>query len=59
MLEIKIFLLVLSIIYSLRYVFEFVIKLIMNNTEEPIKLSKVEGILLYFSTSYIITYFLI
>ena len=58
MLEIKIFLLVLSVIYSLRYVFEFVIKLIINNTE-PIKLSKVEGILLYFSTSYIITYFLI
>jgi hypothetical protein len=58
MLEIKIFLFVLSTIFSLRYVFEFVVKLIMNNTE-PIKLSKVEGVLLYLSTSYIITYFLI
>lgn len=58
MLEIKIFLFVLSIVYSLRYIAEFVIKLIQEESE-PMKLSKVEGIFLYFAISYIITYFLI
>lgn len=56
--EIKIFLFVLSIVYSLRYIAEFVIKLIQEESE-PMKLSKVEGIFLYFAISYIITYFLI
>jgi hypothetical protein len=58
MLEIKMFLFVLSIIYSLRYIFEFVFKLTQEDSQ-PMKLSKVEGIFLYFATSYIITYFLI
>jgi hypothetical protein len=56
--EIKLFLFVLSIVYSLRYIFEFVIKLTQEDSQ-PIKLSKVEGILLYIASSYIITYFLI
>ena len=56
--EIKLFLFVLSIIYSLRYIFEFVFKLTQEDSQ-PIKLSKVEGIFLYFAASYIITYFLI
>jgi hypothetical protein len=56
--EIKIFLFVLSIIYSLRYVFEFVMKFTTDNVE-PIKISKIESYLLLFSISYIITYFFI
>jgi hypothetical protein len=56
--EIKLFLFVLSIIYTLRYIFEFVFKLTQEDSQ-PMKLTKIEGIVLYFATSYIITYFLI
>jgi hypothetical protein len=56
--EIKLFLFVLSIIYSLRYIFEFVFRLTQDDSQ-PMKLPKVEGIILYFATAYIITYFLI
>jgi hypothetical protein len=56
--EIKLFLFVLSIIYTLRYIFEFVFKLTQEDSQ-PMKLTKIEGIFLYFATSYIITYFLI
>jgi hypothetical protein len=58
MTEIKIFLLVLSIIYSLKFVFQFVLKL-TQETPEPIEVNKVEQTLLYFAVSYIITFFLI
>jgi hypothetical protein len=58
MIEIKIFLLILSIIYSLRYIFEFVFKLTQEDSQ-PMELSKVEGIFLYFAASFIITFFLI
>jgi hypothetical protein len=58
MTEIKIFLMVLSIVYSLKFVFQFVLKL-TQETPEPIKVSKVEQTLLYFAVSYIITFFLI
>lgn len=56
--EIKIFLFVLSLIYSLRYILEFGFKLTQEESE-PMKLTKVEGVFLYFAVSYIITYFLI
>jgi hypothetical protein len=56
--EIKLFFFILSIVYSLRYVIEFILKFISNNTE-PIVLTKTEGIVMYFSISYIITYILI
>jgi hypothetical protein len=58
MTEIKIFLFVLSIIYSLKFVFQFVLKL-TQETPEPIEVNKVEQTLLYFAVSYIITFFLI
>lgn len=58
MMEIKIFLFVLSIIYSLKFVFQFVLKL-TQETPEPIEVNKVEQTLLYFAVSYIITFFLI
>jgi hypothetical protein len=56
--QIKLYLFVLSIIYSLRFLVAFVIRLTQENPEQ-MKLSKVEDTLLLFSLSYIITYFLI
>jgi hypothetical protein len=56
--QIKLYLFVLSIIYSLRFLVAFVIRLTQENPEQ-MKLSKVEDALLLFSLSYIITYFLI
>ena len=56
--EIKIFLLVLSIVYLTRFVIEFGLRL-FQETPEPMKLSKVEQISQLLSVSYIITYFLI
>ena len=56
--EIKLYLFVLSIIFLLKYVVDFGLKLMSNNTE-PVTLSKVEGVFLYLTTSYIITYCII
>jgi hypothetical protein len=56
--EIKLFLFVLSIIYSLRIAVEFVVKLTQDNPE-PMKISKVEQTLLLFSISFVITHILI
>jgi hypothetical protein len=56
--EIKLFLFVLSIIYSIRIIVEFILKLTQENPE-PMKLSKVEQAIQVFAISYIITYILI
>jgi hypothetical protein len=56
--QIKIFLFVLSIIYTLRFIFEFIMKLTQENPE-PLVIKEVEKVFLYFSSAYIITYFLI
>ena len=56
--EIKLFLFVLSIIYSIRIIVEFVLKLTQENPE-PMKLSKVEQAIQVLALSYIITYILI
>jgi hypothetical protein len=56
--EIKLFLFVVSIIYSLRIIVEFVFKLTQENPE-PMKLSKVEQAIQMIALSYIITYILI
>lgn len=56
--QIKIFLFVLSIIYTLRFIFEFVFKLTQENPE-PLVIKETEKVFLYFSSAYIITYFLI
>jgi len=56
--QFKLFLFVLSIIYSIRVVVEFVIKLTQDNPE-PMTLTKLENIALLLSLSYIITYILI
>ena len=56
--QIKLFLFVLSIIYSLRIAVEFVVKLTQDNPE-PMKISKVEQTLLLLSISFVITHILI
>ena len=56
--EIKLFLFVLSVVYSIRIIVEFILKLTQENPE-PMKLSKVEQAIQVFALSYIITYILI
>jgi hypothetical protein len=57
MYQIKLFFLVLSIMYILRFLIELVIKLNQDDAE-PITLSKLEQTVQLISLSYIITYFL-
>jgi hypothetical protein len=52
--EIKIFFLILSVVFSLRFVAEFIIKLLQEEPV-PMKISKVNEVFLYLSLSYIIT----
>ena len=56
--QIKLFFFVLSIVYSLRIIVEFGMKLTQENPE-PMKLTKIEQALQIVSLSYIITYILI
>jgi hypothetical protein len=55
MVNILVFLLVLSLVYILRFVSEFIIKLF---SDEPsiMRLSKVDKVFLYLTISYIITF---
>jgi hypothetical protein len=55
--QIKLFFFVLSIVYSLRIIVEFGIKLTQENPE-PMKLTKLEQIVQIILLSYIITYLL-
>jgi hypothetical protein len=55
--QIKIFILILSIIYTLGKLIEFVFKLFQDNPE-PMVLTKVDKVLIHLSTSYIITFIL-
>lgn len=52
--EVKLFLIVLSLIYLIKNITVFSIKLFETNPE-PMKLNKIEVILLYLSFSYVIT----
>jgi hypothetical protein len=56
--QIKLFFFVLSIMYSLRIIVEFGMKLTQEDPE-PMKLTKLEEALQVVSLSYIITYILI
>jgi hypothetical protein len=56
--QIKLFFFVLSIVYSLRIIVEFGMKLTQEEPE-PMKLTKLEEALQVISISYIITYILI
>ena len=56
--QIKLYLFVLSLVFCLRFVFEFIFKL-TQETPTPLTLNKYQEGILYFAISYIITYFLI
>jgi hypothetical protein len=56
--QINVFLFVLSIIHSLRYLVEFGIKFFQEEPT-PMEINEIEKTILYFTSSYIITYFLI
>lgn len=56
--QIKLFFFVLSIIYVLRFFVELGIRLLQDSTE-PMKITKLEQSLQLISLSYIITYILI
>jgi Na+-driven multidrug efflux pump len=58
LLQIKLFLFVLSIIYILRFIVELAIRLFQDNPD-ALTLSKTEQFLHYVALSYIITYILI
>jgi len=57
MYQVKVFLFVISILFSLRLIAEFTIKLFQDNPE-PLVLSKTEQVLIYLAVSYIITFIL-
>jgi hypothetical protein len=52
--EIKIFLLILSVVFTLRFIVEFIVKLYQEEPV-PMKINKTNEIFLYLSLSYIIT----
>jgi hypothetical protein len=56
--QIKLFLFVLSLVFTIRFLIEFVIKLVQDNPT-PMSVSKINESLLYLTVAYIITYFLI
>jgi hypothetical protein len=57
--EIKLFFFILSIVYTIRFPLEFLIKLFVIPDPKPLLISKEEKYLLYFTISYIITYIII
>lgn len=52
--EIKIFFLILSVVFTLRFIVEFIVKLYQEEPV-PMKINKVNEVFLYLSLSYIIT----
>jgi len=56
--EIKIFLLVLSIIFTSKFVLEFIIKFFQDEPD-PINITKYDTIFIYLAISYIVTFLII
>jgi hypothetical protein len=56
--EIELFVFILSTLFTGTFAFNFILKLFQDNPE-PLKISRLDGTLLYLAISYIITYFLI
>ena len=52
--NIELYILILSIVFILKFVFEFVVKLFVTSAE-PLSINKYEKVILYFAISYIIT----
>ena len=57
MYQVKIFLFVISVLFSMRLIAEFTIKLFQDNPE-PLVLSKIQQVLIYLAATYIITFIL-
>ena len=55
--QIRLFLFILSIIYTLRFMVELAIRLLQDNPD-PISVKKYEQYIQYFALSYIITFLL-
>jgi hypothetical protein len=56
--EIKLFLFVLSIVFELKFIAEFLFRLTIENPT-PLEVKEIEKIFLYLASAYIITYILI
>jgi hypothetical protein len=54
MIKIELFLLVLSLVFTLKFVFEFILTL-KEDDPEPMNISKTNQVFLYFAVSYILT----
>jgi len=54
MIEVGIFLWVLSFVYLIKYLFIFIVEL-RSKTPKPIKTTKIEQVFIYLAISYIIT----
>ena len=57
LLQIKLFLFVLSVIYNLKFIIELTVRLFQDNPE-PMRLSKLEQFYQFIALSYIITFIL-
>jgi len=57
--QIKIFLFILSLIFVLRYIIELFFKFFIIDEPKPIVVTSTKEFLLYFATSYIITFLIL
>jgi len=56
--QIEIFLLVLSLVYLLRFAIEFLLKL-RDENPKPIEIAKVNQVFIYLAISYVITFIIL
>jgi hypothetical protein len=56
--EIKIFLFILSLIFTMRFILEFIMKFFQDEPE-PINITKYDIVFIYLTISYIITFIII
>lgn len=56
--NIELYILILSIVFIMRFVVEFIIKLFVSDAK-PLSVNTYEKVIFYFAISYIITYILI
>ncbi len=56
--QIKLFLFILSLVFTLRFVIEFIVKLFQEEPQ-PMEVNSVKEVFIYLAISYIITYIII
>lgn len=56
--DIKLYLFILSVVYTLKFIIDFVWRFTQEDPE-PMVITKIDKSLLYFTIAYILTYFLI